>query len=170
MENWGAELLTLGAIFLFVCFFLFRTAPGAYGCSQARGQIRVAPAGLHHNHSNMGSKPYLWPMLQFAAMWGSLTYWARPGIKPASSWTLRRVLNLLSHNRNSRVLIFDGKEHLLEMKKVTIPVSVFWTLPSKQHSSLKSRMSSSLSSGCTRVCIGFQESRKKKALICHVLC
>ena len=31
----------------------------------------------------------------------SLTHWVKPGIKPASSWTLCWVLNLLSHNRNS---------------------------------------------------------------------
>ena len=33
---------------------------------------------------------------------GSRTHRARPGIKPMSSWTLCRVLHLLSHNRNSR--------------------------------------------------------------------
>ena len=32
---------------------------------------------------------------------GSLTHWVRPGIKSASSWTLSRVLNPLSHNRIS---------------------------------------------------------------------
>ena len=37
---------------------------------------------------------------------GSLTHWARPGIKPASSLTLCRVLNLLSHNRNSWSFFF----------------------------------------------------------------
>ena len=31
---------------------LFRAAPEAYGSSEARGQIRVAAAGLHHSHSN----------------------------------------------------------------------------------------------------------------------
>ena len=44
----------------------------AYGSSQARGQIGAAAAGLHHSHSNAGS----------------LTHWARPGIKPASFWIL----------------------------------------------------------------------------------
>ena len=32
---------------------------------------------------------------------GSLSHWARPGIKPKSSQTLSQVLNLLSHNGNS---------------------------------------------------------------------
>ena len=34
---------------------------------------------------------------------GSLTHGARPGIEPASSWTLCQVLNPLSHNENPRV-------------------------------------------------------------------
>ena len=29
-----------------------------------------------------------------------LTHWARPGMEPTASWTLRWVFNLLSHNRN----------------------------------------------------------------------
>ena len=35
---------------------------------------------------------------------GSLTHWMRPGIEPASSWTLCQVLNPPSHNRNSPYL------------------------------------------------------------------
>ena len=42
----------------FFCFF-FRAAPMAYGCSQARSQIRAMAAGLHHSHSNVGSEPNL---------------------------------------------------------------------------------------------------------------
>ena len=41
--------------FLFFFFLLFRATPAAYGCSQARGLIRAAAAGLHHSHSNVGS-------------------------------------------------------------------------------------------------------------------
>ena len=37
---------------------------------------------------------------------GSLAHWARPGIKPKSSWTLCWVLNLLSHDRSSFFCIF----------------------------------------------------------------
>ena len=44
-------------LFFFFCFF--RATLMAYGSSQARGQIRAAAAGLHHNHSNVGSEPYL---------------------------------------------------------------------------------------------------------------
>ena len=51
--------------FLFVCLFLlFRATPTAYGDSQARGPIGVTAAGLHHSHSNAGSKPRLQPIPQ----------------------------------------------------------------------------------------------------------
>ena len=49
-------------------FFLFRVAPEAYGGSQASGQIGAAAAGLHHSHSNAGSKPHLQPTPQLTAM------------------------------------------------------------------------------------------------------
>ena len=35
----------------------------------------------------------------------SLTHWVRPGIKPTSSQTLCWVLNLLSHNKNSKLAL-----------------------------------------------------------------
>ena len=52
-------------LFLFFCFF--RSAPVAYGSSQARGWIRAAAAGLHHRHSNIGSEPHLRPTPQLRA-------------------------------------------------------------------------------------------------------
>ena len=57
---------------LSLLLLIFRAAPTAYGCSQARGRIRATAAGLHHRHRNTGS----------------LTHWTRPGIKPTSSWIL----------------------------------------------------------------------------------
>lgn len=45
-------------VYLF-CFRFFKTAPVAYGSSQARGKIGAAPAGLHHSHINEGSKTCL---------------------------------------------------------------------------------------------------------------
>ena len=39
----------------------FRAALVTYGSSQVRDQIEAAAAGLHHSHSNMGSKPHLRP-------------------------------------------------------------------------------------------------------------
>ena len=48
---------------LFFVFF-FRAAPAAYGCSQARGQIRDVATDLYLSHSNAGSEPYLRPISQ----------------------------------------------------------------------------------------------------------
>ena len=52
-------------LFLFILFYFFvcfRATPAAYGGSQARGQIRARAAGLHHSHSNAGSKLCLQPI------------------------------------------------------------------------------------------------------------
>ena len=73
---------SLGSWCLF-SFFLLRASCVAYGSSQARGWIRAAAAGLHHSHSNEGSKPSLRPTPKLMA-----THWAGPGIEPASSWIL----------------------------------------------------------------------------------
>ena len=82
-------LLLFFVLFCFV-FWLSMTAPAAYGSSQPRGPIRAAATGLHQ-HSNVGSKPSLWPSSQFMETnTKTLTPWARPGIKPASSWILVR--------------------------------------------------------------------------------
>ena len=62
-------------LFLFLFFFcLFRAAPMAYEGSQARGRIKAIAASHSHSHSHSNA--------------GSLTHWARPGIKPATSWFL----------------------------------------------------------------------------------
>ena len=46
--------------FIFIFYFLpFRATPVEHGVSQARGSIETTAAGLHHNHSNAGSKPHL---------------------------------------------------------------------------------------------------------------
>ena len=39
---------------------------------------------------------------------GSLTHWARPGIKSTSPWASHQVLNMLSHNENSCLCLFQG--------------------------------------------------------------
>ena len=43
----------------FFVFCLFRTAPAAYGSSQARGLIRAVAASLVHSHNNSRSKQCL---------------------------------------------------------------------------------------------------------------
>ena len=77
----GTFYHSLGFELLHFSFCLFRATPSMYGNSQARGQIRAAAAGLHHSHSNSGSR--LHPPAQGNA--GYLTHWTRPGIEPASS-------------------------------------------------------------------------------------
>ena len=47
--------LYLSLSFFFFFFAFFRTAPEAWGGSQARRQIRAAAAGLHHSQSHAGS-------------------------------------------------------------------------------------------------------------------
>ena len=67
--------------------YLFRTAPVAYGSSQARGRIRVtATATCDLSH--------------FCEL-----HWAGTGMEPTSSWMLVRLLPL-SHNRNSLISFF----------------------------------------------------------------
>ena len=39
---------------------------------------------------------------------GSLTHWVKPGIQPTPSQTLCWVLNLLSHNGNSKCVLFSS--------------------------------------------------------------
>ena len=71
------------------------STPVAYGDSQARGPIGAIAASVHHSHSNTGS----------------LTYWARPGIKSMSSW-MQSDSFLLSQDRNSFI-------HILLVESVT---------------------------------------------------
>ena len=89
MSNWFFLLL--------LHFFLFMATPIAYGSSLARGQAGASPAGLHQCQVRTTSATYT----AACSNSGSLTCWARPGIKPSSSQTLCQVLNLLSHSRNS---------------------------------------------------------------------
>ena len=53
-------------------FCPFRASPTAYGSFQTRGLIRAAAACLRRCYSNARY----------------LTYWARPGVEPESSWIL----------------------------------------------------------------------------------
>ena len=64
-------------LFIYLVFLSFRASLVAYWGSQARGRIGAVAASLHHSHSNSGS----------------LTHWARPGIKPLSSWMLVGFVN-----------------------------------------------------------------------------
>ena len=92
-------------------FLLFRATPAVYGSSLARGRIRVASCWPTPEPQQHG----IWaPSVTYTTVHSStrsLTHWMRPGIKPASSQTLCRVLNPLSHNRNS------PKQHFYKIGK-----------------------------------------------------
>ena len=49
-------------------FFLFTTAPMAYGSFWARDGIGAIAADLRQSHIKVESEPHLWPTLQLAAM------------------------------------------------------------------------------------------------------
>ena len=74
--------------FLFFFFVFLGLYPWHIGSSQARGPIGAVAASLRHSHSNMGSKLRLWPTPQLMEIPGSLTHWAKPGVKLTSSWIL----------------------------------------------------------------------------------
>ena len=84
----GYFLFVDGFFFFFFFFFVFRAVPAAYGSSTERGQIRAVAASLHHSHSNARSTH-----MTAHGNAGSLTQWARPGIRPASSWILVEFVN-----------------------------------------------------------------------------
>ena len=79
--------------FFFLSFCLFRATPAAYGGSLAGGLIGATAAGLHHSHSNTRSKLHLRPTPQLKATLHPQTHWARPGIKPETSWLLVRFIS-----------------------------------------------------------------------------
>ena len=81
-------------------FFLFRAAPVAYRSSQARDQVRTAAASLCQS---------LWEC-----------HWTRPRIKPTFSWILCRVLNPLSHNRNSMLHVLGISSWHILIKQMKI--------------------------------------------------
>ena len=54
---------------MYVCIYLFRPTPTAYGSSQARCPIRASAVSLRHSHSNARSEPYLRPTPQLTQHW-----------------------------------------------------------------------------------------------------
>ena len=88
----------------FFHFLLLRAEPSAYGCSQTRGWIGAAAAGLHHSHSHTRSKLHPRPTPQLAGIARDQT---RSGIQPESSWILVRFINHWATNGNSRRQTLD---------------------------------------------------------------
>ena len=96
------ELLNLGTFWsgnFFFFFFFLMAAPAVHGSSQGRGQITGAAAALCHSHSN--GQSWAAPSTYTTAHGNSrILNPLKPGIEPASSWTLCQVLNPQSHNKN----------------------------------------------------------------------
>ena len=76
-------------------------APVAYGSSQARGQVGAAAASPTPQPQQHQVQATYVTYAAACSNTSSLTHWARPGMKPTSSWTLCQVLNPRSHSRNS---------------------------------------------------------------------
>ena len=77
--------------FVLVCVCLFRATPVACGISQPKGQIGAVAA----RQPLLQQRRIPAPSMTYAAPDGnpgSLTHWAKPGIKPMSSWILLRFL------------------------------------------------------------------------------
>ena len=92
--------------FVLFCFFrlfaFYRADPVAHGGSQSGGLIVAVAASLHQSHSNAGSS----------------AHWARPGIKPATSWFLVGFVNHCATTGTPEILIVrkNGKIWLTRFK------------------------------------------------------
>ena len=74
--------------------FFFKATPAAHGGSQARGLIGAVATSPCQSHSNEGSEPHPWPYTTAHGNARCLTHWARPGIKPTTSWLPVGLINL----------------------------------------------------------------------------
>ena len=102
-----------GAYGSYVCMYLFiyllcRATPTAYGGSQARGSNQSCSCRPTPQPQQCWVQAVSVIYTTAHDNTGSLTYWVRSGIEPESSWILRRVLNLLSHNKNFPFLTFHS--------------------------------------------------------------
>ena len=94
---------------LFFFFAFFRAVCAAYVSSQARSQVRAAAASLHHSHRNTRSELHLWPTSHLMA----INPWARPGLKPTSSWILVRFITTEPQGNSLSYPFFNGYNELL---------------------------------------------------------
>ena len=81
------------------CFLLLRTILVACGSSQARRRIGAAAAGLHHKHSNSGSRPHGDPLHSSQQQIRNPRSKTRDGT--CILMGTRRACNPLNHDRNS---------------------------------------------------------------------
>ena len=62
----------------------------------------------------------------------SLAQWARPGIEPTTSWTIRQVLNPLSHNENPKKQFSFSHPFFSSPSGVAEPLPLWLTAPRGQ--------------------------------------
>ena len=103
---WGLnDMMNIKAMSALHIFFLSYLGPHLYQGSQARSWIRAVAAGLHHSHSNTES----------------LTHWARPGIKPASSGMLVRFVSTESRWELQCLIFSMNSINVLEAFQNVLP-------------------------------------------------
>ena len=74
------------SLLIFTVSYLY-SGTCSYGRCWVRGWIGAVAGSLHHNHSNVGSEPHLWPIPQITAMPG---LWpAEPQRKLLAKWSFR---------------------------------------------------------------------------------
>ena len=98
--NMVIPVISFSFLYFFFFFCLFSTVPVTFGSSQARGRIGAAGANLRHSRSNARSEPCLWLAAQLMA---TPDPWPPNEARHRTCFLMdtSRVLNLLSHNRNS---------------------------------------------------------------------
>ena len=81
----------------------------AYGDSQARSLTGAIAAGLSHSHSHLGIQAVSATYTTAHGNIGPLTHWARPGIKPATSWLLVGFISAAPWQELQEILNIDKK-------------------------------------------------------------
>ena len=103
--------------FLSFFFFLFRAKPSAFGGSQARGLLELQlPAYTQPRRIWATSVTYTTAHHNTL----SLTHWARPGIKPATSWLLIKFVSAASQWKLPKTWK-NALHHWLEKCKSELP-------------------------------------------------
>ena len=75
-----------------VCVYFFRATPVAYGSSQAMGWIKSCSCWPMPQPQQCGIQATSVAYTTAQSNVGSLIHWARPGIKPMSSWIWVRFI------------------------------------------------------------------------------
>ena len=66
-ETFSCSMINIEVNIIILFYLLFRAPPETYGGPQASGSIGATAAGLHHSHSNIGTKLRLRPTPQLIA-------------------------------------------------------------------------------------------------------